>query len=135
MNENTQVVKKAYECFGDGNIDGLIDLFAEDIRWTIPEVNGSPLKPLTIGRENVRAFFNKLSEIEEFTSFEPKDFIAEGKKVVVLGSSSGKILSTGRNFEAEWVHIFDINDGTITNFLEFFDTAMFERAYQKAETA
>lgn len=133
--DNTQIVKQAYENFGSGNIDGLIDLFAEDINWKIPEVNGSPLNAVTNGSENVREFFGLLGATEEFTNFEPKEFISEGDKVVVLGSSAGKVISTGQNFETDWVHIFTFNDGKITSFLEFFDNAVMERAYQKSATA
>lgn len=133
--DNTQLVKDAYEQFGSGNIDGLIDHFAEDINWKIPEVNGSPFNAETNGRENVREFFGKLGETEEFTTFEPKEFITEGNKVVVLGSSNGNIKTTGRNFKTDWVHIFTLEDGKINSFLEFFDTAAMERAYQKSATA
>ncbi|MDQ3633211.1 MAG: nuclear transport factor 2 family protein [Aridibacter sp.] len=133
--KNTEIVKQGYENFGSGNIDGLIDMFAEDIKWTIPDVKNSPFESVTNGRENVREFFGTLGKTEEFTSFEPKEFITEGNKVVVLGHSSGKIITTGRNFETDWVHIFTVNDGKITNFLEFFDTAAMENAYQRSTTA
>ncbi len=132
---NTEIVKEAYNNFGSGNIDGLIELFAEDIKWTMPDINGSPFDSVINGRENVRNFFGTLSETEEFTNFEPKEFIADGDKVVVLGSASGKIIPTGRDFEIDWVHIYTVDEGKITNFVEFFDTAEMERAYQRSATA
>lgn len=137
MNEsnNTEIVKKAYEEFGKGNIEGLLEHFSEDINWKIPEVNGSPFASETIGRGNLAEFFALLGQTEEFTSFEPNEFISEGNKVVVLGHSKGNIIPTGRNFESDWVHIFTINNGKITNFLEFFDNAELERAYQRSAVA
>ncbi len=133
--DNTQIVKEAYGHFGSGNIDGLIDTFTEDINWRIPEVNGSPLNAETNGSENVREFFGQLGATEEFTNFEPKEFISEGDKVVVLGHSAGKVISTGKTFATDWVHIFTIEDGKIAGFLEYFDNALMERAYQKSATA
>jgi ketosteroid isomerase-like protein len=132
---NTEIVQEAYNRFGTGDIDGLMEVFSEDIKWTIPEVNGSPFNSVTTGREDVREFFGTLSETEEFTKFEPGEFITEGDKVVVLGHSTGNIKTTGRNFESDWVHIFTVSDGKITNFLEFFDNAAMERAYQRSATA
>ncbi len=135
MNENVEVVKQAYGHFGTGNIDGLISLLTDDVKWTIPEVNGSPMNAVTNGCENVREFFGTLAASEEFTAFEPREFIAEGNKVVVLGYSAGKIVSTGRSFGSDWVQIFTVENGKISVFHEFFDNAEVERAYQKAETA
>ncbi len=131
----TEIVKRGYERFGSGDIDGLLELFAEDIKWTIPEVNGSPFNAETNGREDVRKFFGTLGQTEEFTNFEPREFISEGDKVVVLGHSEGSIKTTGRNFATDWVHIFTVKDDKITSFLEFFDNVAMERAYQKSATA
>jgi ketosteroid isomerase-like protein len=98
-------------------------------------VNGSPFTSEIHGQDNVRDFFHLLAETEKFTKFEPREFITEGSKVVVLGRSAGSVATTGRNFDTDWVHIFTVNDGSITSFLEFFDTAIMERAYQKSASA
>ncbi|MEZ5346476.1 MAG: nuclear transport factor 2 family protein [Pyrinomonadaceae bacterium] len=135
MSENAEIVKQAYGHFGSGNIDGLIGLMADDINWTTPEVKGSQMDSVINGSAKVREFFGKLSSSEEFTAFEPREFISEGNKVVVLGFSAGRVIETGRTFESDWVHIFTIENGRITGFHEFFDNAAVERAYQKAETA
>ncbi len=137
MNEtnNTQITKQGYEKFGSGDIEGLLSLFAEDISWKTPTVAGASFTGQRNGREDVRKFFTELGESEEFSNFEPIEFIAQGDKVVVLGKSAGTVKSTRRPFETEWLHIFTVKDGKITGFLEFFDTAAMERAYQKATTA
>lgn len=135
MNENTKVVQEAYAKFTSGDIEGLLELFSEDIHWKIPEINGSPFTSEVLGRDKVRDFFGVLSEAEEFTNFQPREYITENNRVVVLGHSAGKIISTGRNFETDWTHIFTVREGKITSFLEFFDTAVMERAYQRTATA
>jgi uncharacterized protein len=132
---NTQIVQEGYEKFGSGDIEGLLNLFSDDIEWNTPEVTSAPFTGKRRGREDVREFFSLLNENEEFSKFEPREFISQGDKVVVLGSSAATIKSTGRNAETEWVHIFTVRDGKVTNFQEFFDSAAVERAYQKATTA
>ncbi len=137
MNEtkNTQIVKEGYENFGSGDIEGLLNLFSDDISWTTPTVEGAAMTGERNGREDVGRFFAELAGSEEFSTFEPTEFIAQGDRVVVLGKSAGTVKETGRNFETDWVHVFTVKDGKVSGFHEFFDTAAMERAYQKATSA
>lgn len=132
---NIEIVKEGYAKFGSGDIPGLLNLFADDIEWQTPKVEGAPFTGLCRGREAVGEFFALLGEAEDFTLFEPREFIDGGDKVVVLGTSNATIKSTGRTATTDWVHIFTVRDNKVTNFLEFFDSAAIERAYQKATTA
>ncbi len=137
MNEttNTQIVQTTYEKFGSGDLEGLLSFLAENISWTTPVVQNSPLGGNRAGLAAVREFFTLLPAHENMTVFEPREFIAQGDKVAVLGSFTATVISTGRTYSSEWVHIFTLSDGKITDFLELFDTAAAEKAFQKAETA
>jgi uncharacterized protein len=132
---NTEIVKKAYECFGTGDIAGLLDLNADDIKWTIPTVEHAEFSGSRTGKKAVGEFFQQLAEAEDFSHFAPNEFIAEGDRVVVLGSSTATVKTTGRTFSTDWVHIFTVKNGKITTFLEFFDNAAANRAYQKTLAA
>jgi len=133
--ENTKLVQLGYEKFGTGDIEGLIELFSDDIRWTTPLIEGASHSGARRGKDDVAEFFQLLSESEDFERFEPLEFVAQNDKVVVLGESSSLIKSTGRNFESSWVHIFHVRDGKISEFLEFFDNVAATKAYQKAANA
>ncbi|MBK9155909.1 MAG: nuclear transport factor 2 family protein [Chloracidobacterium sp.] len=133
--ENTKLVQLAYEKFGSGDIDGLLELVSDEIRWTTPAVEGASHTGARRGKDDVAEFFKLLSESEDFERFEPLEFVAQDDKVVVLGESSARIKSTGRNFESSWVHIFHVRDGKISEFLEFFDNVAATKAYQKAAKA
>lgn len=132
---NTEIVQEGYSKFGSGDIEGLLNLFSEDIEWTTPQTEGSPIGGTYNGHNEVGEFFKLLSESEDITHFEPTEFIADGEKVVVLGSNTATVKETGRSYTTDWVHIFTVKDGKITGLLEFFDTAKVERAFQKAENA
>jgi uncharacterized protein len=132
---NKEIVQKAYECFGTGDIPGLLELYSDDITWTIPQVENAPISGTRTGKAAVAEFFEHLAGLEEFSHFAPTEFIAEGDRVVVLGSSVGKVLATGNSFSTDWVHICTVRDGKITSFLEFTDTAAVTRAYQKTAVA
>jgi len=133
--QNINLVKEGYACFQNGDVPGLLNLFAEDIKWTTPNVESAFFGGTINGRNTVGEFFTKLAETEEYSTFEPQEFIASGDKVVVLGTSTATVLDTRRDFNTDWVHIFTIRDSKVSSFLEFFDTAEVNRAFQKATTA
>lgn len=137
MNEtnNIQLVKQAYEKFGNKDIEGLLDHLSNDISWKTPKIEGADFTGERTGREAVGEFFKQVYESEDFSKFEPTDFIAQEDKVIVLGSSAATVKSTGRSAESDWVHVFTFSDGKVTGFQEYFDSAAFEHAYQKATTA
>jgi ketosteroid isomerase-like protein len=132
---NTEIVKQAYEHFGSGDIEALLGLYSDDVSWTIPTIENVPFSGSRNGKPAVAEFFSQLVDAEEFSYFAPSEFIAEGDRVVVLGSSKATVKSTGKKFETDWVHVCSVKDGKITSFLEFFDNAGATRAYQKSATA
>ncbi len=137
MNEeaNTRTIKQCYERFGSGDIPGLLQQCSDDIDWTVPEIENAPFAGARHGRESVGEFFSLLAQAEDITDFEPREFIAQGDRVVVLGRSTATVRSTGRHYSTEWVHVCTVKDGKMTNFHEFFDNAAATRAFQKATSA
>lgn len=127
---NTEIVKKAYECFGRGDIEALMELYSDDVSWETPKVDNASYTGSRRGKEAVSEFFELLAKSETFSKFEPTEFIAEGDKVVVLGRSEANVIATGKTFSTEWVHISTLSDGKISGFKEFFDTAAANQAHQ-----
>lgn len=135
MEENVQVVKEAYNKFQSGDIDGLLNLVSEDIHWQTPEIENAPFAGTRHGLGEVEEFFDLLNKSEETTKFEPTEFIAQGDRVVALGSYGATVKETGRSYESDWVHVFTVKDGRIQSFAEYFDNAAANRAFQKVTTA
>jgi ketosteroid isomerase-like protein len=134
VQENLQVVRDGYAAFGRGDIQGLLALFAEDIEWISPG-EGLPLAGTYRGRAAVAGFFQKLSETVQFTAFEPREFVADGDRVLVVGWNSAIVRATNRKLEAHWVMAFTVRNGKVTNFREYTDTLGFARAYEIATSA
>ena len=132
---NTDIVQLGYEKFGSGDIEGLLQLFADDILWQVPEVENAPFTGVRQGLDETAEFFKQLSENETFTRFEPLEFIAQNDKVVVLGELAATVTSSGRSYETPWVHIFTVREGKVVEFQEFFDTAAATLAFQKTAAA
>ena len=137
MNErsNTDIVRNAYERFATGDIDGLLSLFHDDIDWTVPEIENTTFGGSRHGLDAVKEFFTQLQEDEEISEFEPREYIAQGNRVVVLGHSTATARSTGRTYSTDWVHVLGLSEGKITTFQEFFDNALATKAFQKGAAA
>jgi uncharacterized protein len=133
--KNVAIVQQAYNNFKTGNIQGLLDLLSEDVRWQLPEVEGVPLAGKRTGRDEVAEFFATVASDQEVLEFEPLESVAQGDKVVSLGNYKWRVKATGREFESDFVHVFTIRNGKIVAFREHFDSAVVAAAYQKAMTA
>ena len=130
--ENTQLVQQAYESFKTGNRDALLGAFSDDIEWVLPQIENVAISGKRQGREKVAEFFAGLEDIQEAKSFEPKEFVTQGDKVVARGHYVWFVKATGREFEADFVHVFTLGGGKVTHFQEYTDTAAFARAHQPA---
>jgi uncharacterized protein len=120
---NSKVVQESYEAVGRGDIPALLDLMADDVEWTFQGSSMIPFAGTRHGREGVAEFFSLVGENLEFQEFEPREFVAQGDTVVVLGFERSPIKPTGRTFEQEWAHVYALRDGKIAKFLDLEDTA------------
>ena len=132
---NLEIVQSGYEKFGNRDIEGLLSQFTDDIDWSTPHVENAPFTGNRLGLTEVADFFKGLAEAEEFSYFEPTEFVEQGKRVVVLGRAKATVKATAKTYETDWVHLFTVEDGKITHFREFFDTAAVTKAFQKTAAA
>jgi ketosteroid isomerase-like protein len=133
--ENTATVQQAYNNFKTGEIQALLDQMSDDATWQLPEIQGVALAGKRAGRDGVKDFFETVARDQEVLEFDPREFVAQGDKVVSLGNYKWRVKNTGREFASDFVHIFTIRNGKIVAFREHFDTAVVAAAYQKAMSA
>ena len=133
--ENVRVVQDAYAAFGRGDIPALLDNLSENVEWLLPGEGLIPQAGVYRGRDGVARFFQTLDKTTEFSAFEPSEFVAQGDRVIALGSYRGKAKATGRSFEAHWAMSFLLRDGKILKFQEYTDTAAIAPAYAASASA
>jgi ketosteroid isomerase-like protein len=131
--DNVQLVRQGYEAFGRGDLDGLLGLFDDQIQWTTPGLPDNPVAGQRRGVAAVREFFQTLDETMEMQLFEPREFIAQGDRVVVLGVDRSRLKATGTLHEYEWVHVFRVRNGKVVSFHEYGDTAPVAIAMRSAQ--
>jgi ketosteroid isomerase-like protein len=129
--QNKSLVNQAYSNFKTGDIEALLNLFAEDITWTLPEMAGVPFAGARTGRASVAEFFASVGGTQESLRFEPRELIGEGDRVIALGSYSWRVKATDREFTSDFAHAWTIRDGKATDFREYMDTAACIAAHQK----
>lgn len=132
---NSKIVQQAYDNFKSGDIQSLVSMVADNVEWQLPDVANIPFAGKRSGRESITQFFAAVADNQEALQFEPREFIEQGDKVVALGHYRWRILSTGREYASDFVHVFTVRGGQIVAFREHFDTALAQAAYQKAASA
>ncbi len=128
--ENVGVVRRAYQNFRSGDIAGILDSVTDDVDWRLPEIAGVPFSGARRGRASVSEFFSSLADAQESVSFEPREFVAQGDKVVALGRYDWRVRRTGREYGGDWAHVFTVRGGRIVGFHEYMDSAGAEAAFR-----
>jgi hypothetical protein len=131
--DNVEKVQAAYAAFQRGDIEGLLGLMTDDIDWDTPGASAViPYAGRRRGHAEVAQFFSTLAQTEEITHFEPREFVAQGDKVVVLGNYKGRVKATNRAYDIDWLQIFTLRGDRIAGFREFLDTAALADAHRAA---
>lgn len=127
--QNVDLVRQAYAAFANHDLEHVLACMAPAITWEIPAVPNLCFTGRRQGREQVADYFRMNSELQETRALTPREFVAQGDKVVVLGHGAWTARATGRDFESDWVHVFTVAGGQITAFREFLDVHVAVEAF------
>ncbi|GAA4350365.1 hypothetical protein GCM10023165_37680 [Variovorax defluvii] len=125
MGTPTDIVRQAYAAFGRKDIAGILALLSDDVDWRFyaGEAAGISYAGKFTGKQQVQAWFGMLAESDDIQGFEPREFLEGPEHVTVLGWERAKPLPKGKEFETEWVHVFNVKNGKITRWIGTGDTA------------
>jgi ketosteroid isomerase-like protein len=118
--ENIELIRGGYEAFARQDIPAVLERFDEDIEWTAPDT--LPTGGTHRGHDGVASFFASLPESWVELRVQPEEYLDAGDAVVVLGTHHGR----GHNdveFDAGFVHVWNVRDGKAVRFRETIDTA------------
>jgi ketosteroid isomerase-like protein len=119
---NVRVVEGMFASLQRGDIPGVLDRLSDDIEWRIAGPSELPYAGVHRGRDEVANFFETFGREADFEVFEPREYIAKGEKVVVLGHERQRIKASGRIVETDWAMVFAPRDGRIARFRNFVDS-------------
>lgn len=131
MPENLKLVQDLLAAFVRGDIPSVLNSLTDDVDWFIP----GPPERLAFcgawhGREQVMKFFIALDATLEFLKFEPRDYVAEGNKIVAFGHNEDRMKATNRYFENDWACLFVVRDGKVAKVRMYEDTGAFIMALE-----
>ena len=125
---NIQTVKDFFAALDRGDREALLALVADDIEWIIPGEDW-PLAGTHRGHAGLADLLETASKSIE-TSTEPREVVAQGDRVLVVGFARGKIKATNKTFEDDWIFAITVRHGRLTSIREYVDTQALARAAQ-----
>jgi uncharacterized protein len=126
---NLNAVRGVYDAFAKGDIPTVLGRLDPDIAWT--EAEGFPYGGTYVGPQAVlEGVFMRLGTEWDGFAAVPDEFIDGGDTVVVLGKYSGTYKATGKSFQANFAHVWKVQDGKAVTFVQYVDTLIVQRALQ-----
>jgi uncharacterized protein len=118
-----EVAARSYEAFARGDLHSVLADMSPDVEWHQAQglAHGGIYRGIDEVRRNV---FDPLDRDwwAEFAVI-PKEFLESGAHVVVLGRYIGVARDTGKQLDVPFVHVWTFEDGLVTRFRQFLDTA------------
>jgi hypothetical protein len=130
--QNLDVVHSVYAAFGRGDLEGIVALLDPQVSWRTPGPPDLPTAGARRGVAAVREFFGLLLNTFDIEDFRPADFLAQGDKVVVLGTSREGPKGSGRLVDFRWVHVFTFRNGRIVAFEEPADVSELAAEFRRS---
>lgn len=128
VEENVKLLKKGYQLWNDSkaeSVDYWMNLIADDVKWR-SLADGAPGMEFTKVcncKNDVVQYFQELGSRWEMIHYTVDEFIAQGDRVVMVGSCGWRSRETGREVDTPKVDIIRIRDSKIIEFQELYDTA------------
>jgi len=121
---STDVVKSLYAAFGQGDMPTVLNLLHPEVLWC--EAEGSPYDSGDgwIGPDAVvENLFAKMGDDWSVFTVQPSLFHESGSVVTVEGRYAAKHSQTGKEMDCQVCHVWTTDDGRITKFQQYVDTA------------
>ena len=122
--DSADVVSRFFDAFNAGDIDAAFATLSPDIEWTYygPE-DKIPFAGTFHGHAGVKDFFARAEKSIQIKEMTPLSLVGIGNEVYGRGIEHSMSLATGRDYRVQWTHVYQVQDGLMTRFEEFIDTA------------
>lgn len=121
--ESAAVAQAIYDAFAVGDVPTFAGLLHPDIVWNeaenYPYDGGNPY----IGPDAVLegVIGRVVTEWDDFAAT-PESMISQGNRVAVMGRYTGTFIATGTPMDAQFVHVWTIENGQAIAFQQYADT-------------
>jgi uncharacterized protein len=122
VGQNTDTLKQGYEAFGNGDLEGAMKDWADDIRWEGSESTRIPGNGVHEGKEAVAGSLQETVQAYDKFTVTPDEFIEDGDTVVTLGHTEAS--KGDKSAKVPFVHIWRFEDGKVKRAQILTDTAV-----------
>ncbi|HTU11164.1 MAG TPA: nuclear transport factor 2 family protein [Allosphingosinicella sp.] len=131
-NANVELVQAIYRGLATGDVPAVVARMSADIEWNeaenFPYADRNPYR----GPEAILAgVFARLGEEWDGFAALPDEFLGDADAVVVLGRYRGTYKATGRALDAQFVHVWRVEDGKAVAFQQYTDTLQSARVTER----
>ncbi len=130
MTTPLDLVRRFYEALARGDVSAVLSLLDTQVEWTeaerFPYYGGTWREPQAV----LNNLLIPLSRDWDGFSATAHEFVAEGDRVVALGTYSGTLKKTGRSFSAPFAHVWTAHGDKLAKFDMHTDTAKVLEAMQ-----
>ena len=116
------VVGQVYAAFGRGDVEAIVGMMAPGFSWSFNGGRAALSTGKRSSADDLRRFFGEVATDDEILAFEPREIIAQGEHVTVLGFERMRARPDGKTWESDWVHVFTVRDGKVVRFWGLLDT-------------
>lgn len=130
--QNIQTVQAIYAAFGAGDLNALLEPFADTIEWTYDVASSDvPWQAPLSKKSEIPAWAGGLLSNIEIETYNPFEIIHSGNKVVVRVDFGYKVKKTGKHVHTEQLHLWGFdNQGKVNMLRHYEDTAQTINAWR-----
>lgn len=126
---NVEMVKSLYGAFARGDVPAVLAGLDAKVEWREADnfiyADGNPY----IGPDAVlQGVFMRVGMEWDGFAATPERLLDAGDTVVSLGRYTGKYKATGKRIDAQFVHVFSLENGKVVRFQQYADTLQVAQA-------
>ena len=118
MSANDELIRNFINAWTRMDLDTIMDSFTEDAAYA-----NIPMGPANVGKEAIRAFIDGFIGTCEEMEFIIHNQVDEG--ALVMNERTDRIKMNGNWIELPVMGVYEIRDGKIAAWRDYFDMAMF----------
>jgi ketosteroid isomerase-like protein len=128
------VATKLLQCIGGKDLEGMKELFADEIDWFVPGSSDLPWTGRRTRGDQAPEFFAVMWPyyVEGKSAANVNDIISDGSNVVITGTFSHVIERSGSSFETPIALHLRVEDGKISYLRLYEDTLLISQAFGAA---
>ncbi|MEJ2009287.1 MAG: nuclear transport factor 2 family protein [Acidobacteriota bacterium] len=123
MGSTGDIVRQLYDDFGKGDVAAVLGAMDPKIQWIEADnflyADGNPY----VGPQAVaEGVFQRIASDFESLAIVPQNFVEGADTVVVEGRYKGTMRKTGTSVDAQFAHVWQLQDDKVIRFQQYTDT-------------